>query len=150
MKKIAVTALESLFEALSAGRALYLPIEKADQVGFYRWSKGDKVRLDALQTVKSAKDLFFPQSECFAKFDVSKSGISVSEVAPLDEKFVIFGVRGCDARSFELLDKVFLADPADVMYQTRRNNGTVVTLACNEPEETCFCMNFGIDAAAPG
>ena len=62
MKKIAAKDLEKLFAAVSQNRALYCPIEKADQVGFYRWSEGEKVRLDALQTVKSAKDLFFPQS----------------------------------------------------------------------------------------
>lgn len=150
MKKLSVEKIDALFEAIAASRALYLPIEKAGKVDFYPWSKGEKVRLDALQTTRSAKDLFFPQSECFAKFKLGKSGISVAPVAPADEKFVIFGVRACDARSFELLDKVFLADPVDVMYKTRRDNGVIVTLACSEPEETCFCMNFGIDAAAPG
>ncbi len=150
MKKLSVEKLDALFEAISSSRTLYLPIEKAGKVDFYPWSKGEKVRLDALQTTRSAKDLFFPQSECFAKFKLAKNSISVAPVAPADEKFVIFGVRACDARSFELLDKVFLADPVDVMYQARRNNGTIVTLACSEPEETCFCSNFGIDASAPG
>ncbi|MBQ9544206.1 MAG: 4Fe-4S dicluster domain-containing protein [Clostridia bacterium] len=150
MKKLSVKNSDALFEAISASRALYLPIEKAGKVDFYPWSKDEKVRLDALQTTRSAKDLFFPQSECFAKFKLDKNAISVDPVAPADEKFVVFGVRACDARSFELLDKVFLADPVDVMYQTRRANGTIVTLACAEPEETCFCMNFGIDASAPG
>ena len=27
--------------------------------------------------------------------------------------------------------------------------GTVVSLACREPEETCFCRAFGIDCAEP-
>ena len=67
------------------------------------------------------------------------------ETAP----FVLFGVRACDARSFEILDKVFLADPVDTYYQTRREHGTIVTMACSRPEETCFCGAFGIDAADP-
>ena len=66
------------------------------------------------------------------------------------EQFVLFGVRACDAKSFDILDKVFLAEPADQFYQARRENGIVITTACGAPEETCFCKIFGIDAANPG
>ena len=63
---------------------------------------------------------------------------------------MLFGVRACDARSFEILDKVFLAEPQDQFYKARRENGVVITTACGAPEETCFCNIFGIDAANPG
>ena len=49
-----------------------------------------------------------------------------------------------------MLDNVFLAEPVDSYYKTRREHGTIVTLACTRPEETCFCGTFGIDAAEPG
>ena len=62
---------------------------------------------------------------------------------------MIFGVRACDVRSFEVLDRVFLAEPADSYYENRRKHGILVSLACNKPLETCFCGTFGIDAAAP-
>jgi ferredoxin len=65
------------------------------------------------------------------------------------EPFVVFGVRACDCRSFDILDTVFLSDPVDTFYQTRRENGLVITLACGRPAETCFCGAFGIDAADP-
>jgi len=149
MLKISLSKLDSLFELIGSEKTLYLPIEKAGQVQFYQYEKGAKVRLDALQTVKSPKDLFFPQSECYARFQVKQNNISIEAIAPCDDKFVIFGVRACDAKSFELLDRVFLSEPVDAMYRSRRENGVVVTLSCNEPEETCFCKALGIDAAAP-
>ena len=49
----------------------------------------------------------------------------------------------------KVLDKVFLGDPVDTFYQARREHGTIVSLACHEPEESCFCKVFGIDAADP-
>lgn len=150
MMKISLTNLDALFAKLSAEKSLYLPIEKAGQVEFYRWSRGEKVRLDALQTVKSPKDLFFPQSECYARFHLKGNEISVEALPPSDEPFVVFGVRACDAKSFEVLDRVFLSEPVDTLYRTRRENGVIVTLSCNEPEETCFCKVFGADAANPG
>ena len=38
----------------------------------------------------------------------------------------------------------------DTYYKSRREKGVIVTLACTQPEETCFCQTFGIDATNPG
>ena len=65
------------------------------------------------------------------------------------EDFVLFGVRACDVRSFDVLDRVFLADPVDSYYQNRREHGIILSMACLKPRETCFCGTFGIDAAQP-
>ena len=150
MKKIAMASLNALFARIAADKKLYLPIEKAGKVDFYEWSEGETVRLDALKTVKSAKDVFFPQVENLLKFRVEGKSIEINQAPLCEEDFVIFGVRGCDARSFEILDRVFLVDPRDEFYASRRAHGIVVTLACGEPEESCFCTNFGVNPANPG
>ena len=67
------------------------------------------------------------------------------EVSP----FVVFGMKACDVKGMEVLDKVFLADPIDTFYAARRDHGTIVAMACHEPEESCFCKVFGTDAADP-
>ena len=149
MLKIALERLPELYAALSNEKQLYIPMEKNDAVQYGVWQEGAEVRLDVLNTVKSAKDLFFPQSENLVAFKLSGKNISVIENRDDSLPFVIFGVRACDAASFEILDKVFLADPVDTYYQSRRENGTVVTMACNEPEETCFCNVFDIDSQNP-
>ena len=150
MKKIAMASLNALFAKIAADKKLYLPIEKAGKVDFYEWNEGETVRLDALKTVKSAKDVFFPQVENLLKFRVEGKSIEINQAPLCEEDFVIFGVRGCDARSFEILDRVFLVDPRDEFYASRRAHGIVVTLACGEPEESCFCTNFGVNPANPG
>jgi len=38
----------------------------------------------------------------------------------------------------------------DTFYKERRDHATVITLACSNPEETCFCTAFQIDATNPG
>ena len=149
MKKLSVNSLNALYQKIAETQKLYLPIEKAGQVDFFEWNENEKVRLDVLKTVKSAKDVFFPQVEDLLKFRVEGKHIEINQ-APLNtDDFVIFGVRACDARSFEILDRVFLVDPRDEFYAARREHGTVVTLACGAPEEACFCTNFGIDPARP-
>ena len=149
MKKLSMNALNALFAKIAETQKLYLPIEKAGQVDFFEWNENEKVRLDVLKTVKSAKDVFFPQVENLLKFRMEGKHIEISEAPKNEEDFVIFGVRGCDAKSFEVLDRVFLVDPRDEFYAARRAHGTVVTLACAQPEESCFCTNFGVNPAKP-
>ena len=57
---------------------------------------------------------------------------------------VAVGLRPCDARAVKLLDKVFLAPPhVDPYWKAKREKTVLVTLACNTPCDTCFCMGVG-------
>ncbi len=149
MKRIAVENLQSLLASVAAQKQLYIPADdSAGQAKFTLWSEGLALT-EKLNTVRSAKDLFFPQVENLVNFKVSSKKIEIVENRDPAEPFVVFGVRACDCRSFDILDSVFLSDPVDTYYQSRRENGLVITLACNRPAETCFCGVFGIDASDP-
>jgi len=149
MKKIAISQLNELFAAIAAQKNLYIPADDgAGQAKFTPWAEGITLS-DKLNTVRSAKDLFFPQVENLVNFKMADSKIEIIENRDEAQPFVVFGVRACDAASFDILDRVFLSDPVDTFYQTRRENGVVITLACTRPAETCFCGVFGIDAADP-
>jgi len=150
MKYVALSNLSRLFAQLAAAGTLYIPADDAaGQARFTPWQEGMTLT-EQLNTVRSAKDLFFPQVENLVDFKVSGKELAVVENRHEAEPFVVFGVRACDARSFEILDRVFLAEPVDTFYKARRDHGVIVTLACSQPEETCFCSAFGIDAANPG
>ena len=149
MKKIAISQLNELFSAISSQKMLYIPADDgAGAAKFTPWAEGISLT-DKLNTVRSAKDLFFPQVENLVNFKVEGTKIDIVENRDAAEPFVVFGVRACDCASFDILDRVFLSDPVDTFYQTRRENGVVITLACSRPAETCFCGVFGIDAADP-
>ena len=149
MKKVLRSELNQLFAAIADINQLYIPADDAKrQTQFTRWAEGLTLS-QKLNTVRSAKDLFFPQVENLVNFKMSGKKIEVIENRDTTAPFTVFGVRACDCRSFDILDRVFLEEPADTYYQTRRENGTVITLACSKPAETCFCSTFGIDAADP-
>ena len=149
MKKISLAKLDEFFAAVAQKEALYLPVDNsAGQAQYQRWTQGAQLS-NALNTVRSAKDFFFPQTENLVDFKMEGKNIEIIDPRTESEDFVVFGVRGCDARSFTILDKVFLVDPIDTYYQSRREHGTILTMACTRPEETCFCTTFGIDAANP-
>ena len=148
MRKIAVNNLDSLFAAVATEYKLYIPVDTDAGAKFSEWSEGAKLS-DALNTVRSAKDFFFPQTENLVDFKVDGKNIEIIDNRSECEDFAVFGVRACDVKSFEILDRVFLSEPVDTYYKNRRDHGVIISMACNKPAETCFCATFGIDASAP-
>ena len=150
MKKIAISDIYQLFEKITKSYTLYIPADDGiSQARFLPYMEGMKLT-EKLNTVRSAKDLFFPQIENLLKFKVQGKQIEIVDHRDPVDPFVVFGVRACDCRSFDVLDNVFLhEEPADTFYKSRREQGIVITMACNTPEETCFCTSFGIDPADP-
>lgn len=150
MYKVERARLQELFAAIGAKEDLFLPLRKCDQTNYGLWTEEGSVDLNTLKTVKSAKDCFFPQSEVLYRAKKEEGKLSIEPGDLTDRPFVVFGMRACDVKAVEVLDRVFLSEPADSYYAARREHGTIVSLACGEPEETCFCKNFGIDGAKPG
>ncbi len=149
MRKCLLTNQDKLFSEIAKNAKLYLPVDGANStVKYAEYSEGT-VMSNALKTDRSAKDFFFPQTENLMEFKTDGKKIEVIDSRSPQEDFVIFGVRGCDVKSLEVLDRVFLAEPVDSYYLSRREHGVIVSMACTRPTETCFCQTFGIDASAP-
>ena len=149
MRKCLIESLDNIFAQISKKSSLYLPVDKDNGAVFEKWVEGTHLS-DALNTVRSAKDFFFPQTENLMEFKTSGKEIEVIDTRDEHEDFVVFGVRSCDVKSFEILDRVFLSEPVDSFYANRRAHGIIVSMACTRPSETCFCSTFGIDPANPG
>ncbi len=148
MLKILLDKLDRMFAAIAENHALYLPVDTKAGAAYQKWDETKKLS-DALNTVRSAKDFFFPQTENLMDFKVEGKNIDIIDTRSECEDFVVFGVRACDVKSFEVLDRVFLAEPCDSYYKNRREHGVIMSLACTKPAETCFCGTFGIDAKEP-
>ena len=140
MRKCSLDKIQLLFAKISENVKLYLPIDNSDgTASFGEWSEGVAMS-DALNTTKSPKDFFFPQSEDLMRFKTEGKNIEVIDIRRESEDFVVFGVRACDAKSFDILDRVFLTEPRDSFYATKREHGIIVTVACSKPAESCFCF----------
>lgn len=147
MKKIAKENLTALFQKIAAERDLYVPQRTGGQVNFDLYQEA--YDLETLKTVKSPKGVFFPQHENLYTCTREGKKIHITPEELSEKEFVVFGMKPCDVKGMEVLDKVFLAEPVDTFYQARREHGTIVAMACHEPEETCFCKVFGVDASDP-
>ena len=128
---------------------VYVPVDAEKNRVVYKEFKDGTVISDALKTDRSAKDFFFPQSEDLMRFRTEGKNIEIIDDRKESEDFCVFGVRACDVKSIEVLDKVFLAEPVDTYYQNRREHGVIISTACSRPVETCFCNTFDIDMTKP-
>ncbi len=143
------TNISSLLAKIAETKTLYLPVDGDNgKSSFAQWNENSEYS-KALNTVRSAKDFFFPHTEDLMMFKTEGKSIEVIDTRCEAEDFVIFGMRECDVKSLEVLDRVFLSDPIDTFYASRREHGIIMSIACNFPLETCFCGTFGIDASTP-
>lgn len=143
------TELTKLYSAIAQVSRLYVPDTEAApkelHKPFIEW-RNDGLAPDKVRT---PKDFFFPQTENLMDFKMEGKIIEVIDTRTETEDFTVFGLHACDVRSFDILDRVFLADPVDTYYKNRRDHGTLISVACRDMNETCFCHTFGIDCADP-
>ncbi len=118
--------------------AAFLGPVKGDDSFFSEVDSKTEVDFERANSSLPLKRLFFPQSEALYTYD----GDQLGKLPLPEEKVVVFGARPCDARALLQLDKVLLGEPAaDPYYQRRRENTTVIALACGAPAPTCFCTS---------
>ena len=80
MLKIAKERLNDLYAKINESFGLFMPIKKAGEVNYHVWGEGKEVSLETLKTVKSPKDMFFPQSENMMKFKTEDKNISIENI----------------------------------------------------------------------
>ena len=148
MYKCRKDSLTGLLDKIAEKYELFVPVKREkDRVSSFEKYRGD-VYLDR-NADKGVKELFFPQTEEIARF-CTEGGLTVKEAEPQNDDFAVFGARACDIRGLELLDLVFLSEPSDALYAKRREHGVIISAACDNPSEACFCTCFGIDPAKSG
>ncbi|NLW06553.1 MAG: sulfite reductase [Clostridia bacterium] len=146
MLKISKDQIGELLNIWAKGAKVFVPQENGGTSQFKAWEGQGKLTLGEGNALEPPKDLFFPRTETMYRYRVRDPEASLEELAPLEEKRVLVGVRSCDARSFAIMDDVFLTKGyIDEFYRQRRENTAVVALACTTAQPTCFCTSFGID-----
>lgn len=136
-----------LLDDLAQKYRLFAPVNKDGIVNFEEVQNGGDSALDFYNSKESPKKFFFPQSEKLYSYS-KEEGRSVPED---DDKRlrILFGIRPCDAKAAVLLDNVFDgADFKDPYYLEKRQNTVICSLACNEPQASCFCTSLDLGPGA--
>jgi len=97
-----------------------------------------EIELDCPASLPSPKEFLLPQKEYMFRF--SKSSVDVLKDCT---KRLIFGVRSCDISAIYLMDRFFGEKFVDEYYMSRRENTVFISIVCNNPDPTCFCIGLG-------
>jgi ferredoxin len=140
--------LMQFYEAIAGKYETYAPVESFGKFDYKKITRIEEGNPDSpIPTTQSVKPLFFPKSAKVMKFREDSQGLNLSETEedPLSGKRVILGVKHCDARGLQVLDRVYKWDYIDAGYQKRRENTILVSTRCDKAETHCFCTSLDYD-----
>ncbi len=122
------------------GKKLMAVKHEGDAMCFAPVLEGEEVLLGFGNTRVPPKVATFPQTETMYRFQLGN--VEMEEPKP-GEELILLGARPCDARAMAIVEKLFRWDYDDPYYLKRRDQVTLVGLACNEPGLNCFCTSVG-------
>ena len=132
--------LSKFVDELIKKNKVFAPVTNNDTIIYKEIKKPSEMNLDFVNSEYPPKALMLHQTETLFKFTPGTKG--KVESVDLDEKKVIFGIRPCDAKSFDILNPVFTKDFEDPYFSIRKKNTVLVGLSCIKPGVNCFCTSF--------
>lgn len=120
-------------------------IAPKDELSYGEIKSASEIHLSAGgKPAKSLKEFFLPQREVLFEYQLSaKEAKLVTLPSSADAVRIIFAARPCDAAALPILDKVFAWDHLDSSYLWRREKTIIISLACEQPAKSCFCVSLG-------
>jgi len=140
--------LQKFYEAVMASHETYAPVEKFGNFDYRQVKNLSECNPDPpIAKTWSIKPLFFPRTAKVMKIVATSAATDVSETDedPLAAPRVLIGVRHCDARALQVLDKVYSWDYIDTDYQKRRENTVIISARCDKADIHCFCTSLDYD-----
>ena len=135
--------LASFLERLIQERQVFAPVREGEVILIREIESPSQVVLEYPNAKESPKSVLFPQRETLFWYRAEKGKAEVDIPRDKEQGRVLFGIRPCDARGLLLLDKVFGGDCRDPYYVGKRANTVVVSLGCDDPNPSCFCLSMG-------
>lgn len=131
--------------ALSAEFRVIAPVADGEAPPAFREIGPEDVPvLDNIRWVVPAKEYVLPRYEPLFTFSGAKGEEVIIPSVPRDEPTLMFGLRPCDARSFAVLDAIYLDGRfSDPYYAARRASMTLVAYVCESKRWSCFCSSVG-------
>ncbi len=143
--------LANWLQELSRWATVHVPVKAGEATEFQVYSSEAEIELQE-QPTAPPKKVVFPQTETLLKFRYEKDPdnpesqqIRLKATLPREEEAnIVFGCRPCGAKGFAIFDPVYDSNQvSDPYYKTRREQTLFISLACREPDNSCFCHWVG-------
>lgn len=92
----------------------------------------------------SYKEFLFPKTEPLFYYKNKKEEYELIDTPAQAGKMVFLGAKPCDARSIDIMSKVFNWDYKDRFFNEKAENSIVIGTACGYQDEFCFCTSVNL------
>jgi sulfhydrogenase subunit beta (sulfur reductase) len=130
--------LFGLLDELQKDYTVLLPVKREER-RFYAPYRGDNgYVIGEVRAVEPLKAFYFHPRQKVAE------GYEEAPAAAAGKPLCLVGVKACDLKGFQVLDRVFLEhDYRDPFYAAAREQNLVVAADCTSALEVCFCLALG-------
>lgn len=98
-----------------------------------------ELTLDYVNDLDPLKRFFTPPLEPLFSYELTGPRPRLKAPPPAEPQ-LLFGIRSCDLQGLAHMDRFFAGAFSDALYQARREATLIISLACNRPDENCFCI----------
>ncbi|MBD3234231.1 MAG: sulfite reductase subunit A [candidate division Zixibacteria bacterium] len=133
----------------------YDPIASFDEItrgwidhqkpGSYRLANDEQDRFFGYVVgFSSWKKYLYPADKKLFEAEMDTKNFRVIEDGTAAPKYAFLGVRSCDLKAIEILDKILTEGPyVDLDYKRARDNALIIVVNCTRAGENCFCYSMG-------
>ncbi len=150
--KIKKASLEKLYGSFKAqGYNIFAPFNKGRKVEFAKIDQFNDIVFDYINSNQSTKEIVFPRYEKVFQYSKNVENEVILKDYNSDSfpDTVIFGQRPCDAAGILALKAIFETDYNDVLFTSKYNKVTFITISCIKSNENCFCTSSGLTPGSP-
>ncbi len=133
---------DKLLEFIDALVKEHEVIAPRDEQTYGQVGAASEVYLGDKKPTRSLKEFIFPEREVLLEYQLGREP-KLTTPPSGDGTRAILGARPCDVAAFPILDKVFAWDYLDSSYLEARARTVIISVACENPCETCFCVSLG-------
>lgn len=131
--------LKPFLETIAGQMELYVPKKAGEHYIYNKYVPLSQkpVEFNSIRVCSPVKEFLLPVCEVAAVFP---RAVESKEIKP----FAVFGLKECDLRSIEILDKVFAEEEfRDRFYTKRREKMFIISTDCTDVGPSCLCDLFG-------
>lgn len=122
---------------------VYAPQYEDTQVMLLPYDKSG-FTTDYINFAFPVKEYFFKERERLFSWSSDKGNIGIEKPDNAPEaRRLLFGVRACDLYGINYMDKFYLDDFRDNIYEKNRRQNWIVSVNCTQFGESCFCRSMG-------
>jgi len=134
--------MNCLKQVQTDGISIYAPAVRGEQTDFRIVASVDEIATGHIQTVQSPKATVFPRTERLFSYKKEKNDVRLQDYNSGELlEILVFGTHPCDAVGFGPLSSIFNWDTPDKPHNERRKRITIISMACTQSDEYCFCTS---------